>query len=300
MLYLASPLPFFGSFGWIENTFLSIPFSLLSIYFLIKCFQCQYSKYYLYISSLLLSCAILVHGENLFFLPAPFISILIIENHTHLNKIKLLKLLSTLLIPLITVSIGISILYLNMIVEFGNAGGGGDQSMFVPFVHPKIDHLFRFTMFSMAHFFEIANIILHSNPLIICIFFILWLELIFKLFKRSSINDTANKEEQLCAPLEILGLYSLAFFSFITLWNFDLGFPHDIDLMLSLSAPVSLFIYAYCFAKPNWLILVKPSIFLAAIYNLSWFSCLQALNPICSNFLLGFNRAAFPLQDYLS
>jgi hypothetical protein len=41
--------------------------------------------------------------------------------------------------------------------------------------------------------------------------------------------------------MQMLALASLGYISFIMLWNFDFGFPLDIDLMLTMSVPFSLF-----------------------------------------------------------
>lgn len=100
LAYLASPLPFFGSYGWIENTFLSTPFNLLSLFFLVKYFKYNCTWKYLIYSVIFLSLAILIHGENLCLLPAPFLAVLITEGRSnHSSKKFVLKVIVSLSLP---------------------------------------------------------------------------------------------------------------------------------------------------------------------------------------------------------
>lgn len=74
---------------------------------------------------------------------------------------------------------------------------------------------------------------------------------------------------------EVLALYSLAFIAFICLWNFDLGFPADIDLMLNLSAPLMAFTYTYGIQNIKYRTIFRASLIIGAFYSIYWYSSFQ-------------------------
>jgi hypothetical protein len=90
-------------------------------------------------------------------------------------------------------------------------------------------------MFSLEHAVQISNIIVFAG------FYILSAPLIL-LFRRlqGRVCDPINVT-YLNPAVILLAITSLGYLSFITLWNFDFGFPIDVDLMLTMGISLSLF-----------------------------------------------------------
>lgn len=119
----------------------------------------------------------------------------------------------------------------------GSSLGGGDGLRFVPTNTDELNRYATFTMLSAKHLIQISTIMAFSG------FYILTIPVVF-LYKiitiKGSASDTENSSFDRPA-IKLLALASLGYLSFIVLWNFDFGYPSDIDLMLTMGIPFSLF-----------------------------------------------------------
>jgi len=49
-----------------------------------------------------------------------------------------------------------------------------------------------------------------------------------------------------------MSILCLGYLGFITLWNFDLGYPGDTDLMLSMSFPINILLLYFLYLLLKW------------------------------------------------
>ena len=212
--------------GFTENTQTAIPFLLLHIFYLFKIFQ-EDNKFKfrdIFLCEISLGTACIFHGGNLFFLPALPVLILIKEYKTKNIKLLIEKLLISLSSFILPVAFGIFIaLILGFRIVKGDVYGGADNQFFVP-LNVEEENPISFSMFSHFHFTLLGNLIVYSSP------FIFLLPFFF----------AKNKGKTKIQELPILQLLSLAYLSLCWLFQFDMGFPGDYDLMVSFSTPLLL------------------------------------------------------------
>ena len=225
-------------FNYIENTILSIPFSLLYLYFSIKFLKDNSKRLNLVAASLALSIACLFHGQNTFFIPSLYIFIIIegLRNSDYKNILRNMALSTIVIIATILTAITITTMAGYQVLP-GNINGGGDSAHFVPFFGADATRYTRFLMFSIGHLAEISNIVVHSSPAVL-IFSIMFT---YRVAARKHDYFTSIRDEPV---LVVTGVLTLCYLLFVILWNFDLGFPVDLDLMISLGFPLSIFIFS--------------------------------------------------------
>jgi hypothetical protein len=235
---VAMPLPFFYTYGFIENTQLSTPFLILFLYFSLQFLTAKNNKfewvYWCYLS-LSLSFGILMHGQNWFVMPMIFLLPMLKDSppsfKNYLGKI----LVSTILFSMLLL-----ILYKLTTMQGwqffpGSSLGGGDGLRFVPLDAQELSRYAAFTMFSLEHTIQISTIMAFSG------FYMLFIPTLL-LNQRFVGMKYDDRYIIFNSPgMQMLALASLGYISFIMLWNFDFGFPLDIDLMLTMSVPFSLF-----------------------------------------------------------
>ena len=235
---IAMPLPFFYTYGYVENTQLSTSFLILflwaSMHFLIT-----QSKKIEWISwcclSLFLSLAILIHGQNWFVMPVIFLLPILKIDRTRLKSYLSRIFLSILIFFGLTI-----ILYKISVMQGwqffpGSALGGGDGLRFVPLNESDLNRYATFTMFSIEHAMQISTIMVFSG------FYILAIPVLLLYLKFMGNQNEVSRIINHNPATTLLALASLGYLSFVVLWNFDFGFPMDIDLMLTMGIPFSLF-----------------------------------------------------------
>ncbi len=200
--------------GYIEITYPSVPCAILAILFLLRFLQKFQIRDYGF-ALFFISLASLIHGQNIGLLPAfPLLAIAFcLRQKEKLNFIYF----STVLIPAIT--IGIAILLLRFCFHYFIVPGDiyGGQSN-VPFVPARM-------FFSLIHPSFVANLAYLACPAVLTIIFLY--------------GELSSTKRLLADPfLAISALFSLAYFCFIYIWRFDLGYPRDIHLMVSPSFPI--------------------------------------------------------------
>lgn len=213
--------------GSIENPPLSLPFAILFVSAAWRSFQegnrdVGWPRFTG--TAALGAVAALFHGQCLFLLPAWWLS-LSMRDGRRMSAMERAKW--------VVAAIGMQGIFfvggLALISAFGyrvasgNALGGGDAAMFVPL--SSTGGFATFSFFSWAHFVRVANIALVGAPL----FFV-------------AAAMSAGRRAAAERPQPFLSLIALAYLFFVTLWNFDLAFPGDFDLMLSLSPLLGLWV----------------------------------------------------------
>ena len=251
-LYLGSGLHWLFFFGFLEVSFLSTPFFLLFLLFGIRYLRSDEheSRSQLLLSALSLSFACLIHGQNTFLLPA-LPALVLLRQWGHgwrpISREVFFALGAAAALVVIVVLI-LMLAGFTIVVGDSNGGPGGP---FVPLTIDKPTEYNWYPFFSFTHFVFVENILELLVPLSITIPFIVGL----RWFRRES---WSLSETFLC-------ITSLGYFAFIVLWNFDLGFPRDVDLMLSMGVPLLLMIWILLRRLPLWmgLIIGAVNIFLA-------------------------------------
>jgi hypothetical protein len=251
--------------NYVENTMLSIPFGLLYIYYAAEYLEHQNKLSRLMVASFFLSIACLFHGQNTFLLPSlPFLILIGGLRNRNVKTILLHITASALVILSVVVVVLVILKAVGYQIESGNIYGGGDSQLFVPIFKKNATIIFtRFLMFSISHFMEISNIVLHASPATL----ILSALLLFNLAKRNKNYFKVN------SVIVVTGITTLCYLAFIFLWNFDLGFPTDLDLMISLGFPLSIFTFSLILniSNNNKMLVFAGSIF-CIFFNLIFIS----------------------------
>lgn len=120
-------------------------------------------------------------------------------------------------------------------IRVGNTTGGGDGQMFVPLSARDASAYASFLMFSMGHLLQVANILFHAIPLA----GILWFAMPMALAARRPTPTVGPPR----GVLDVAALTAGGAVAMVCLWNFDLRFPLDIDLMLSITPPFALYVF---------------------------------------------------------
>jgi len=223
IFFLASGVHLIFFYGYLENTCTSVPFVLLYLGWIVRYMRTEGPGLIaLAFSTLFLGLACLFHGQAVFLLPS--LPMLILYRcgfrQWYLSAIKIPAILSLLILMFLVVTHALQA-ELGFSISPGNINGGGDEMHFVPLTQTGI--FARHTFFSWGHFREVLNILLSGVP------FLLFAAPLLLLAPLKEDGDVPG------ASSGVLVLLSLAYLGFITLWNFDLGYPTDYDLMFSLS-----------------------------------------------------------------
>lgn len=224
------------NFGFVENTILSLPF--LAVFVWAGLVQIRNrganSRALSFVAPLALACATLIHAQNLILSPALVVLTWFSnEGETFASAIR--KLTQQVGIYGLTLFLGIVTLFpLGFNITLGNATGGAAGGAFVPLFESDKGLFDRFTMFSLEHFIEFGNIVFFCVPTVVLV----PLALLFKWSRRIVVTSAESLR------FAFLTVLSLGYFAFVFLWNFDLGSPRDLDLMITLGMGLGLAVYA--------------------------------------------------------
>jgi hypothetical protein len=119
----------------------------------------------------------------------------------------------------------------------GNSQGGADGRLFVPWVLPP-GQTHGFAMLDLAHFAAVGNLLLLSCPLVLAVPLVMGRRTLRTL--RAVVRRTPGP-----AIAALGGAGSAALF------DFDLGFPGDYDLMVGMGAPCSMFLLQFAACVPR-------------------------------------------------
>lgn len=228
ILYLGSGIHLLFLSSYREMTQLSIPFLLFFFYVAVRYFRAeesQRSRYYK-ISAVMLALAGITHGCNTFLLPLIVLLPLLIYSPTKEWRQCFREIGYGLLYYLLTILvISGSLALAEFKIVAGDMYGGGDGKFFVSFVGPLVGFE-RYHAFDMKHFLEISNMLITVAPLSVLLITSVCLS-----WEKISIvvKDPVTM-------LFIIG--SMGYYALIFLHNIDLGFPTDLDLMLSMGTPL--------------------------------------------------------------
>lgn len=265
--FLATGFCILYYFGYIENTLLSIPFTLLYVYFSIRFLERKNAALsQMVFASIFLGIACLFHGQNTFLLPSACLFIIFdgLKNKRTARIIVRNILIIIISVLLLVGGVIFGVLFAGYGISSGNISGGGDAKMFVPVFSYSSTIYTRFLMFSFEHLFDISNILMHCSPVAIVLSVFL-----IGLFLKGGFHTFSKRILSEYNPiLLVLGVLFFCYFIFIFLWNFDLGFPVDLDLMVSLGFLVGLFsfhaLYNFSGSKKTWL---SIAVFLGVLFN---------------------------------
>lgn len=258
-------------FDYIENTLLSIPFVLLYFYFSLSFLVDKSSGFGTFvIAGVMLALACLFHGQNLFLLPSIYFILFfnsVICLHDTKEVFRRLVWVSSVFLGVMS-----AVFFMLSIAGFGlsmgNVVGGGDGKMFVSISSEDATIYSRYFMFSFDHLLDISRIVVQAAPTSIVFSLIFLLGGIRKLTSKLLLD--------IDPVLFALGMFSCCYIVFAFLWNFDLGFPIDLDLMVSLGVSIGLFsfysIYLLSCSKRNSKAWLYFSIFFGAVLNVSFIS----------------------------
>jgi hypothetical protein len=230
LLFLASPFHLLFLPTHLEKTAASVPFLLLSIgagVTYLRSNSPSFDRSILWVS-MAYALAVMAHASAVFLAPA-FPAMIGLRRYFDGQYALLLVdvgILLGALVAVTTVVLGGSSLAGYELVP-GTLGGGGDQSRFVPMT-VTASHFIYFTMFSLDHAVQIANITALAFPTAAIASALVPVRLLAR-DRPARISERA-----------FLVILSLGYLAFISLWGFDLGFPSDLYLMLGISAPLQL------------------------------------------------------------
>lgn len=256
LAFLASTVNIVFFRDFIENPPLSVPFILLYANYLVKYYK-QPQRGYVNIlaAAFFLAMACLFHGQNTFISPAILLVIFLKKSNNFSKIIRdsgFALLMATGVIFLIYSAL--SLTHLEIIP--GNMHGGGDYQMFVPLL--EIKGYSQYTMFSLQNFSKVGNILILVSPLLL----ISPVTLALVFFSKNRFQPILYN-----LPLTIL---SLGYMAFLFLWDFDLGWPTDHDLMTTMGLPLALVYTAYLISLfKNKQIILK--ILYILVIGVSWY-----------------------------
>lgn len=258
-------------FNYVENTLLSLPFSMLYFYFSVTYLRGRRKDLRdLVLSTAAISVACMFHGQNFFILPSLFIFICAKNfNKNEVNffvrdlAVSAVVFLSVILFGVVALSVG------GYEIVAGNVHGGGDNAMFVPMFSDDVTLYTRFLMFTFDHFHEVSNIVIHSSPGVLFLLILFVINVLGG--RRFSLGGVFEIDKD---PVFLVSsVLCLGFLSFIFLWNFDLGFPVDLDLMVSLGCFVNVAVFYVLYRFPaNRSVLLPMSVFFGLVVNMFFVS----------------------------
>jgi len=257
LLYLGSGVQLLFFRQYVENTPPSIPFLLLYVFFAVSYLRGRRRGFdwNLSFSALALLLACMTHGQNVFLTPS--LAILIVLRRL-LRKQYLASLRDVGASVGLAAGVFAGIYYglqaLGFHILQGNIRGGGDKIMFVP-LHDVPSPWVDFTFFSVSHLLQLSNTIVLVCP-VAAMALVLGLRSSLagcragchahagvsmsdllspdsNTWPRGGCHGHATHREGLDEHL-FLVILGLGYLGFACLWNFDLGFPGDYDLMTSM------------------------------------------------------------------
>ena len=228
--YLATSTHLVFFRGFVEHPPLALPLVLLFVW----C-GCRYvakpERSRLVATTAIITVAALVHGSALFLLPAWWITIGVADSDSRQRWQRLGVALGTHI--LVVGACVLIVLAVGYRLSPGNAAGGGDGQMFVPLW--SATGFARFTFFSWAHLVQIANICAAGSPVFLAI----------------GVASIGRPQETSGSSI-FIALLACAYLGFITVWNFDLGFPGDFDLMVSFAPLLGLWTCSVLRSVSGW------------------------------------------------
>ena len=229
---IATPLPFWFVAGYIENTFLGLPFMLLALERLLAHLRTPRPRTLVQVA-LLIGLAAAFHLLFLVIAGGAAVALALLRRGSARFVDRATVLAGALLVPAAAVGI---LLLTPMRVFPGNTNGGYDEQLLTPWVLHAGEWPNRFTMLSHAHAIEVANILVQAAPALV-----LALPVVLIAARR-------RREERPTRPTApatvetVLAVLSSAYFAFVAVFGFDYGPVGNLDLMLVLSVPFSLFV----------------------------------------------------------
>lgn len=267
LLYAGAVLHIVFLYDFIEVTSVSVPALMAFFYFAHGYLEAKgraYDGRRALMAATMLGLAATIHGMNAFLLPLLPVMVFLRRARNREWGVAAKECAAGLVtIAVIALSSVGLLTLLNYDVVPGDIHGGGDDTFFIRFFG-ETGGMERFTAFSYRHFLEIANIAGASFPLVWLVPFLAARRAAFASFSRHPFNI-------------LTAVGTLGFFAYVFLFNFDLGYARDLDLMVAMSTPLILF------ALPLLVTLVtRPRVLLALAYvqiAASWFYIGSYLKP---------------------
>jgi len=228
---VASPLPFWYVTGYIENTFLAVPFLLLGVWFATVPTARRGPRGPIVAAAGAFAVAGLFHAGFVLMCAALGAWILLRSNRS--ARQKAIDLASAAGGALLTAGVLVgSIALLPVRLAPGNSQGGYDGQLLVPFGPRAGDPMFRFVFVSHAHLIEFSNIVVHALPVVVLAMPVLvgvaWRR---RTLRRALLLDRRGPERD---ALVLISAMASVYLVFAASWGFDLGPVGDLDLMLTM------------------------------------------------------------------
>ncbi len=223
LFYLGSALQIVFIRDYYEATLIGIPFLLWSLWAFVRYLRTEErGTRWLVLGSALLTFAALTHGQNAYLAPIAFAALLLRERDLGFAARNGAIVLGTAVVVFVATLIVVSAM--GYAIVAGDIYGGGDKETFVPLTEAGLAGAAVFLFFSVDHALQIANIlfiVVPTGTLIAAM--TLW-----NRWKNAIAFDRTDAFLSICA---------LGVVAFVTLFNFDLRFPSDLDLMVTMSTP---------------------------------------------------------------
>lgn len=259
MLIAAIPLQMVFYRGYIETMMIAVPAGLLFLHTLFRAAD-RPSPRNIIIASSALGLAVLVHGVYFFWLPVlPLL--LLISGLFPVRRIAPGNALfySALFLGIVGAMYagGLGLIRLaGFELDWMNASGGGDGKAFVSFVEDAQNPFIAYTFGSWDHIIAVFSILVYAAPLLLSM-------LVMCMVRMLRLPQLSLRESIETVDMALL-LLTGAFVGFIALWNFDLGFFWDFDLIFSLSIPLALL------TERLWNVRAAWAAFFAVMQTLVW------------------------------
>lgn len=247
LFFLGSALHVVFIRDYYEATLIGIPFLLWSLWAFVRYLRTEErGTRWLVLGSALLTLAALTHGQNAYLAPIAFAAPLLRERDPGSAARNGAIVLGTAVVVFVATLIVTSAM--GYAIVAGDIYGGGDKETFVPLTEAGLAGAAVFLFFSADHFLQIANILFIVVPTGTFIA----ATLLWKRWNNALALDRTDAFLSICA---------LGYIAFITLFNFDLRFPSDLDLMVTMGTPFILACAAIAWKSCS----VKTTAALAAI-----------------------------------
>lgn len=237
MLIAAIPLQMVFYRGYIETMMIAVPAGLLFLHALFRTADRPIPQNVI-IASMALGLAVLMHGVYFFWLPVLPLMLWLsrifkirLPDSLTVWRIVSLSSASVVIVALMYAG-GLGLIRLaGLELDWTNASGGGDGKAFVSFVEYAQNPFIAYTFGSRKHIVAVFSILVYAAPLLLPMLVVRTVRMLR--MPPPSLRDVMTADVALL-------LLTGAFVGFITLWNFDLGFFFDFDLIFSLSIPLAL------------------------------------------------------------
>jgi len=261
-LYAASAVHLVFFRGFIENTSMSIPFVLAFAGALLSYLRApELALRRVALASLWLTLGCAVHGQVAFLLPALPAVVLMKEHGASGSRIRRLSVLTGTAAAVaggVVLGVWCLVSVLGYRLVPGNMQGGGDHEMFVPFEAPR--GFATFTFLSVNHMVRIGNILAAASPSLLLLG-------VWRCAREATLLRRLGPSWDLVLP----AILTLAYLAFITLWNFDLGFPGDYDLMMTMAVVAQLLVVvlvARWRSAPRWALAAAAGVGILSSWSL--------------------------------